>query len=225
MRSRTILLIVALLSCATSQSTRSQPATPQAQNAKVSQLQAFTSGDFHKGLLVKTLATIPATIFPRCPSLVSNSSRVTVISPVAFAADGYPNAGSWVEQFPVSGCGNDTTLNLWFSATADEKVNTVVGISGTTIADLKLQRDAYPYATMGALLVAKDCKDLVVKNAKFEGFGSKEHAVPYPGPNAPRVPWWETWTMAGCGHTIDVTMDFMPAAQGTNIASHGAVER
>jgi len=202
-----------------------RPASSQAPATNTSQLQAFTRGEFHKGLLLRAFSGIPATIFPRCPSLVSNSSKVTVISPVTFAADGYPNSGSWIEQFPVSGCGNDTTLNLFFSATADEKVNTAVGVPGATVANLKLQQDGYLYATMGARLVAKDCKELVVKNTKFEGFGTKEHPVTYAGPNAPRPAWWETWTMGGCGHTVDVTMESTPDARGTMVVSHGAVER
>lgn len=134
--------------------------------------------------------------------------------------------GLWRQSFPVSGCGNDTSLNFFFSAGADEKINTVVAIPGETIADLTLQRDGLIYANFGALLVAKDCKTFEVKNTRFEGFGIPNPPIADPGPDQHLRPWWETWTMTGCGRTIDVPLDFVPGEKGTQIIQPGgAVER
>jgi hypothetical protein len=35
-----------------------------------------------------------------------------------------------------------------------------------------------------------------------------------PGPDKRLRPWWETWTLVGCGRTIDVPMDFIPRDTG-----------
>jgi hypothetical protein len=203
-----------------------QPSESRAQAVDGSRLQTFTRSDFYKGLINSALAAIPQTVFRKCPTLVSNGSTVTVIRPVSFGGDGFPNAGLWKQAFPVSGCGNDTILNIYFSAGADEKINTVVGVPGTTRADLTLQRDTMSYANIGASLVAKDCKSFVAKNTRFEGFGVPKPPIPDPGPDAHLRPWWETWTMIGCGRTIDVPIDFVPDEKGTQIIQPGgAIER
>src|SRR4051812_40565958 len=101
-------------------------------------LQAFIKTDFYASLLNHTLDGLPPTVFQRCPTLMSNGSRMTVLKPVSFAASGYPNAGVWKQSFPVSGCGNDTILNIYFSAGADEKINTLFAAPGDSIADMRL---------------------------------------------------------------------------------------
>jgi hypothetical protein len=143
---------------------------------------------------------------------------VRILKPITFASDGLPNGGAWKESFPISGCGNDTTLNFYFVARADEKINTIVGFAGSTIGDPQLQRDALFYASLSAGARAKDCKTFDVKNTKFEAFGVD--GAPDPGPTATsRRPWRETWTMVGCDHTLDVTVNFIPDATGTTIVS------
>lgn len=192
------------------------------------QLKKFISAsDFHKNLVSRALSQLPPAVFQRCPTLASTGSRVTVVKPVSFGSDGFPNAGMWNESFPVSGCGNDTTLNIFFEATADEKVNTIVGLPGTTHTSPTLQRDAIRYATMGFSTAAKmSCKEIAVTNTKFEGYGVKNPAVADPGPLHPQRPWWETWTLTGCSRTFDLPMDFIPDQTGTQIIQPaGQVER
>lgn len=144
-----------------------------------------------------------------------------MIRPVAFGGDGFPNAGLWKQAFPVSGCGNDTILNFYFAAGANEKINTIVGIPGSTAADLVLQRDAVMYAQIGAKGVVNDCNAFTVRNTRFEGFGFAKPKTPDPGPGSHFRPWWETWTMIGCGHIVDVPLDFQPDATGTQIIQPG----
>jgi hypothetical protein len=208
--------------------TTAHPNFSVAQTPNEPQLQAFTKTDFYKGLLNKILAKAPDAVFSRCPTLVSNGSQITVVKPISFAASGYPNAGVWKQTFPISGCGNDTILNIYFVAKADEKIDTVAALPGTTAADLKQQADAVVYAVTGARFAVRDCESskFVVKNTKFEGFGLSKPPLPDPGPGQRKRPWWETWTLTGCGRTVDVPIDFVPDQTGTQIIlPRGEVER
>jgi hypothetical protein len=203
-----------------------QPIESRAQAIDGNQMQAFISSDFYKELLTRALAGLPQAVFPRCPTLVSGAAKVTVLKPISFAGDGSPNAGLWRQRISVKGCGNDTVLNFYFSAGADKKINTVIGIPGMTLADLTLQRDAVLFANTGAMSVAKGCKSFEVTNTRFEGFGLTKPPTPDPGSENHFRPWWETWTMVGCGHTIDVPIDFIPDQKGTQILQpSGSVER
>jgi hypothetical protein len=135
--------------------------------------------------------------------------------------DGFPNSGLWKQTFPVSGCGNDTILNFYFSAGSDEKINTIVGMPGTTRADTLLQRDAFTYANIGATTTARSCRIFVVKNTQFDAFGLRNPPLPDPGPEQRLRPWRETWTLTGCGRTFDVPLDFVPDQTGTQIIQPG----
>lgn len=203
----------------------SHPGISTAQPISEPQLQTFTKSEFYKGLLNKILAKFPEAVFARCPTLVSKGSQVTVVQPVSFAASGYPNAGVWKQTFPISGCGNDTILNIYFLAKADEKIDSIASLPGTTAADLKLQNDAAMFARIGAHIAVKDCEGskFIIKNTKFEGFGLSNPPTPDPGPGQRLRPWWETWTMTGCGRTLDVPVDFIPNDKGTQIVQPGGV--
>jgi hypothetical protein len=203
-----------------------QPIESRAQAIDGNQMQAFIESDVYQGLLTRALAGLPQSVFPRCPTLVSGAAKVTVLKPMSFAGDGSPNAGFWRQRIAVKGCGNDTVLNIFFSAAADEKINTVIGIPGGTLADLTLQRDAAVFANTGAMSVAQSCKSFEVTNTRFEGFGLSKPPAPDPGSGNRFRPWWETWTMIGCGRTIDVPIDFIPDEKGTQIRQPGgSVER
>lgn len=197
------------------------PHAARSQSADDAKLRAFTQSPFYQSLINRALAALPETVFRRCPTLVSTGSRVMVLRSPRFAPDGYPISGVWKQVFPVSGCGNDTILNFYFSARADEKVDVLIGDPGTTHADLTLQRDALPFAIFGAGKVVKGCKDFTVTNTRFEAFGVPNPPIPDPGPAQTLRPWWETWTMAGCGRKADVPMNFVPDATGTRIIESG----
>jgi len=143
-----------------------------------------------------------------------------LLRPVTFAASGFPNAGMWKESFPLSGCGNDTTLHLYFTASADEKVSTLVGIPGETRADPVLQKDAYLYAALGARTAAKDCTGFTVKHSTFDGFSKIDQPGSDPGTNSRFRPRHETWMMTGCGRTFAVPIQFVPGQTGTTISQH-----
>jgi hypothetical protein len=201
-----------------------RPNNSKAQALDGIQLQAFTRSDFYRSLVDRALKAIPQAVFQKCSALKSDGSRVTILTPANFAASGFPNTGFWKQSFPVSGCGNDTTLNVYFSATADEKVNVLVGAPGDTHADYILQSDALKYARLGAQLAANDCNasGFEAKDTKFGGFDMSDSPVKDAGSYNGARPWRETWTMIGCGHTIDVPVYYFPGAKGTQIVAGGA---
>jgi hypothetical protein len=193
-----------------------------AQTPAESQFQAFTASDFYRSLVGRAIGQLPPSVFQRCPTLVSNGSRVAVLKPIQFGSDGFPTDGAWRQSFPVSGCGNDTMLNFYFFATPEKKINTVVGVPGTTHADVTLQRDAVQFADLGAGRALKStCSEFNVRNTRFEAYDLAKPPTPDPGPDTLLRPWWETWTVIGCGKIIDVPIDFAPDGTGTRIIQPG----
>lgn len=179
--------------------------------------QKYLASDIHKQVLNKALGVFPKEVFQKCPTLESPETTISPVQSITFGPNGVPTAGAWWERFPVKGCGNDTILNLNFFIGADGKLQMTAGLPGTTHANLRLQHDAILYATTGPGVRQKDCKQFIIINTRFEGFGLRDPATPDPGEGEKFRPWWETWTLIGCGHTFDVPMDFVPDATGTQI--------
>ena len=198
----------------------------QAQPTDNDRFKAYIATPAHRELVMRAIATIPPTILPRCPTLDSPTSRVIPMRTLGFAPDGTPNAGAWKEEFPVSGCGPATTVNLFFTANIQGQPEIRTGLLGTTHADPTLQRDALTFARIGAGRVATNCPALEVARADFEHAGRRDGTPPPDAPpNAPpgKQPWWETWTLTGCGLTVEVPMEFAPDATGTQITQSGGV--
>jgi hypothetical protein len=125
------------------------------QTADSNQFQTFTKSDFYKRLVGSSLRAIPEIVFKQCPALKSGNSNLLIIKPSRLAKVATQMGVRGNRHFLVSGCGNDTILNL-ISSLAPTKVNTAIGIPGTTLADPILQRDAVQYANIGSSLAAKD---------------------------------------------------------------------
>ena len=182
-----------LLVCAALSLALVSPAA-HAQRAANAQLQAFTHTPFYAGLINRGLAVLPPVVFHKCPALRSAGSQVIELSPVTFAQDGFPITGEWKQRFPVTGCGNDTILNVYFTATTQEKIDTVMGIPGQTRADLRLQQDARRYAVIGATLLAKSCRQFDILNTEIVDV---ERPDPNRQPTQP-PPWSENWNCSQC---------------------------
>ncbi len=182
-------------------------------------LQAFTRSPAYLALLNRVVSGLPPEVYRRCPALVSNGSTVRLMKPVSFGPDGFPVAGSWKQSFPVSGCGADTTLNLFIEATAAGKLNTVVGMPGETQASPLLQHDAFPFARTSTLQLAPDCAAFRVANTRFDRFEAPLKPDRNPPIDPAARPWRETWTLAGCGKSYDVELSFVPQGPGTVIAA------
>jgi len=189
--------------------------------AETNPLQAFIATAAYRDLVSRALGALPAAIFRKCPALVASGSQVVILRPVTFAPDGKPKGGLWRHAVPIKGCGNDTLVNLFFWVAPDQRITTLFGIPGATHADLTQQGEAIQYAEEGAQAVAKDCKAFLVIDSRFEGYGVARPPIADPGPGTPGRPWWETWTLSGCDRLIDVPIDFVPNAKGTEIIQPG----
>lgn len=176
--------------------------------------QKYLNSSAHGALVSKTYASVPRAIFEPCQNIVSKGSNSTPLSMITFGADGNPATGTWKQQFPIEACGEKIVLNFFFAA-HDGKIDGIAAAPGDTRGNLQLQRDTVMYAQMGAIRKIPDCKTLNIKNTRFEGFGTPDG--PDPGPNAKYRPWWETWTMVGCGQTAAVPIIYQPDATGTTI--------
>jgi hypothetical protein len=198
-------------------------ANGETEKADQTRLNAFLQSNMMHELVNEAVQDVPPAVLRKCPGLVSNGSTMTVLEPMSFDSDGAPETGAWRVQVPVSGCGNDTTLNFFFSAKPGKNIHRTVALPGDTRADPALQRDAVMYAVVGANLVVKDCDDLEITNTKFDGFGLSKQPTSDRGADERSRPWRETWTLAGCGHRVDVPMQFAPDATGTQIIQPGGV--
>jgi hypothetical protein len=195
----------------------SSPEQGMAQTIDGEKFHKYLYSDAHQAFVARAFSQIPKTVFQKCPGLVSKGSNSIPLKPISFSLDGFPNSGAWKQEFPVEGCGNDTTLNFYFVVGSDAKINVIVAFPGSTHADLLLQNDTLKYASEAAKPKANQCEHFDVKNTRFEGFGLPNQKRPDPGPNERFRPWWETWTLVGCGRSFDVPVDFSPSDKGTKI--------
>ena len=189
----------------------------RAETGDQAQFRSFIATSGYQNLIGQAFASMPPDVFAKCPAMISNGSKITWLAPVHFGSGGTPDGGVWKQMFPITGCGNDTTYNLYFSAAPGRPLRTLVGVPGFTHADPLLQKDTLTYAYLGAALALKACKTFDVKDTAFLGYDSDAA----PDPAAPREtrPWHESWTMVGCGRLVTVPIRFLPDATGTTIVS------
>ncbi|RYF00117.1 MAG: hypothetical protein EOO77_34520 [Oxalobacteraceae bacterium] len=169
-------------------------------------LQALVVSSDYQANIARLFSQLPASVFQKCPSLVSKGSTVTMIEPVSFAPDGYPTSGLWKQSFPISGCGNDTTINFFFRAQSDKKMHSIVGIPGETRADVALQRDAFRMAVTAVQAAVPNCEQITVQDTKYLGPVGASHEA-----------WQESWLLAVCTRPTHVTLTFTPDDTGTKI--------
>ncbi len=148
---------------------------------------------------------------------ISICSTVTVVQPVSFAADVNPIAGTWKQSFPVSGCGNDTTINFFFTAQPDEKVVSTTAVPGETHADLALQRDAAHYVFIEVAAKRPGCP-IHVLTTEFGGRSASATGTVAAGGRSTAA-WREAWTASACDQRFTVSLTFTPDATGTRIVA------
>ena len=134
-------------------------------------LQAFIASAQYQAYVGRLFSKLPPDLFQLCSSLVSKGSTVAVLTPVVFAIDGNPISGAWQQSFPISGCGNDTTIKFYFAAEKDGNIVTRLGTPGGTHADLDLQKDALKFVILR--LKAATCPTPYVINTTYDGVVSK----------------------------------------------------
>jgi hypothetical protein len=191
-----------------------------AQDVAPDKFQAYLSSKAYNDLVLEVMRGLPPDIFARCPGIQFPPGKTFITQPVTFDANGLPTGGMWTSNLPVTGCGKDTVINLMFGVSkTNGKIKTLVLAPGTTATSMDLQRDAFRYVADAFRSRAKACDSPMVINTRFESFGVKNPPTADPGPAAgQKRPWWETWTLKGCGRTMDVPVNFSPDATGTNIA-------
>jgi hypothetical protein len=195
-----------------------------AQPVDTAKFQAFVKSTTYSLLLGQALQAVSPVVFNRCATNVFGSIKVVYLGPIVFETDGTLKAGEWKQEIPVSGCGSDTVLNFYVSM-INKAMNIAIGTAGTTRVDLKSQSGTRKIAESGASRIVKNCQKFEVKTTKFESFGLASPSTRDPGPNAPLRPWWETWTLVGCGQTVDVPLNFVPESLGARVTQPGGVIR
>lgn len=172
-------------------------------------LERLVQGKPYAQDVARLFATLPADVFRRCPALVSGDASMTVIKPATFDAKGQPSGGAWKQGFPVSGCGNDTIINLYFTVQPGGHMVGMVGVPGDTRADPLLQRDAVRDLVGAVKAQNAACTAPHVRHTHYDGVAE------------PKGSWRETWIVSGCGKTYTVPLTFTPGAMGTQIAASG----
>jgi hypothetical protein len=147
-----------------------------------------------------------------CATPKMTALNAIVESPPAYDSGGAPISGQWRLIGRVEGCGQNRLLNIEYLFGPDGKMRMIGMVPGTSTADLRLQRDAAMYASIGmAKLKPRDCKET---NYSDTGFIKYEDATP--NSNGGR-PWAEEWRVQTCDVTGIVTLHFTPGAAGTLI--------
>lgn len=155
-------------------------------------------------------------VIENCPSPQIRGMNVLIDTPPSFNSAGMPVSGGWRVVGQFEGCGKSRTMNVYYLFGADGRMRRVGMLPGSSVADVRLQRDAVTHATMGmAKLAPKDCKDYRYTDTRFLRF---EGATPPTPADIGKRGWIEEWTVRACGVTGIVTMNFRPDATGTGIS-------
>jgi len=177
------------------------------------ELKSFLMRADERQAVIGTMGQQWHSIFENCPSPKLQGMNVFISIPPKLDSSGTPVSGEWRMVGRMEGCGETRILSVEYLFAPDGQMKRLALLPGTTVANLRLQRDALMYAATGMMgLSPKDCKDIKDIDTKFVGF---EDTGPSNG--AGGRPWTEEWTMRACGVTGLVTMHFAPNATGTNI--------
>lgn len=153
-----------------------------------------------------------------CAETRMENYQLMLLAPTEFA-QGRPVKGGWREIGTVNGCGTRRQLNI-NSVVKDGAVQRFASMTGTTHADLMLQRDSIQYVVMaGAAIIPRECKDVRITNTEFLEFEGVPRTGTRPG-FEPR-PWAEDWTIQGCGTGAVVKVHYIPDSTGTGIRALG----
>lgn len=200
---------------------KSKPA--RAELVDASRFQSYLDSPLHAGLVHRALAVMKKPVAPNCGDLGSRAVNTHPLTAITFGPDGVPNSGAWKSEIPITGCGDDTVVNLFFVVQPDGvKIKTVIGVRGWTRTHPDLQDTATNFAGRAAAASVPGCKQIDVINTKLSNTPLPE----FPGkPTDPAYrPWSEIWTLATCGKKTDVLVSFFPSPNGTQIMSVGLDE-
>jgi hypothetical protein len=126
--------------------------------------------------------------------------------PVFEGASHAPRTAAWQEVWEVDACGKTGVRSVGFVARPNQGVVPLPMFPGESLADLKLQVDAGQTALSISAPAALRCTDRDTIQV------SNSAVVNRAALNTGR--WTERWTVAGCGRTADIEVEFSPGPQG-----------
>lgn len=150
----------------------------------------------------------PAALAAACKDVRPVQGRAwrPVEEPLFDAGAKAPKNAAWQETWEVTACGKTAVRNVGFVARPGQGVVPLPMFPGESLADLRLQHDAGQLALTDAAPAALKCEE----RGRIQVINS---AVTNRA-NQARGQWSERWTVAGCGRTADIDVDFRPDAQG-----------
>ena len=148
-----------------------------------------------------------------CPDATyAPAGKLTVYLQPSFDAPGKIKTGAWAQGFDEKGCGAQHALKVFAFVKEDKAVVVVPLLSGTTLADPLVQKDAVYYALNMTNKLNPDCKKPYVQDTTF--LQRDEAFIPA---GMKTGPWSERWTVISCSKTMSVPMKFMPDPKGMKI--------
>lgn len=186
------------------------------------EMQAYLVGAEYSRALVQKLNESFQSGLKCGPKPQANTKSVTIFQPVEMSA-GKPVKGVWKVAVAVQGCANVQQLNVGSEATK-AGVRLFNLFPGTTIADPRLQRDAFLQADIAArtsssgklLDPQKECtKTARVFNTVFGAWAGVAGKDVPTGREA--RPWREGWMLDICGRWFIVNILFTPDTTGTRV--------
>lgn len=185
-----------------------QPAATQP-SANVQRLREFIGSTEHLQAVRAALTAFePAALAAACKDVRPTKGRawLPLEEPVFNAGAGPPRTALWQETWEVSACGKPGLRSLGFRARPDEGIVPIPMFPGESRATLLQQLDAGQLALTDAAPAALNCEE----RGRIQVIGSAVTRAP----GQAGGPWSERWTVAGCGRTAAVDVDFRADPQG-----------
>ena len=122
-----------------------------------------------------------------------------------------PRSGAWIYRYTATRCGSTKRFNILLAAQPGAKPKAGLLPPGGTLASPLLMHDALPSVENGYLVqTGQTCAGLQIFDIVVS---AKPHTATVKGKSVAGV-WDETWTMQGCGHKVDVPVQFVPDGHG-----------
>ena len=206
--SRHLPVLVALALVALAAEARAQGAPNATAQAAVQRLGEYIRTPDHLKMVGAAIATFePTALQAACKDVkpVRGRSWQPVEEPVFEGAAAAPTSALWQESWDVSVCGRPEVRNVGFVARPGQGVVPLPMFPGTSLADLKLQEEAGQMALNTVAPGALNCPQGSNQVIASSVINRTEFA---------RGKWSERWTVAGCAHSVDIDVDFLPGPGG-----------
>jgi hypothetical protein len=132
-----------------------------------------------------------------------------ILTPVDFTEGSeHPKSGAWFEFVEMNICEEHRKTKYLVMAQNGNEPRLNLMLPGDSQADPFLQRDAMQHALIASMQAPdlKNCRDGKIVDTKFVNKDASG-------------PWYEDWTVKGCGVSHLVRMSFIPDATGTTITA------